>query len=96
MLSLSKVQDLEEMREVMEKRISTLESDKVVMQAMIGNKSNKASVATALHRKANKKDIEEEFERIKALIEETSRQGKESLAQEGQEKLDKVESDIKA
>jgi len=32
------------------------------MQTMIGNKSNKASVATALHRKANKKEVEEAYE----------------------------------
>jgi len=57
------------MKESIEKRVSTLESEKELMMTMVGNKSNKASVATALHRKANKKEVEESFEQTKASIE---------------------------
>lgn len=34
------------------------------MMGQIGNKSNKASVATALHRKSNKKEIDETTDKL--------------------------------
>lgn len=66
----TQVQELSSSLDKQDSGVSKIEQELTSLNAMVALKSNKASVATALHKKSNKKDVEEWMTKVNTEIKE--------------------------